>query len=85
MSRGCSHAAASWVVFLDADDRLRSGAVSELLAGVDDDGVAVYGDYDRSTRTERSSGADDSSAASANPAETSSDGFSLETFWSTAA
>lgn len=47
VSRGCSHAAASWVVFLDADDRLRSGAVSELLAGVDDDCVAVYGDYDR--------------------------------------
>jgi glycosyltransferase involved in cell wall biosynthesis len=37
----------SWVIFLDADDRLVSGATEKLLEGVQADCVAVYGDYDR--------------------------------------
>jgi glycosyltransferase involved in cell wall biosynthesis len=37
----------SWVIFLDADDRLVPGATQELLCGVQPDCVAVYGDYDR--------------------------------------
>jgi glycosyltransferase involved in cell wall biosynthesis len=37
----------SWVIFLDADDRLVPGATREILAGVQPDCVAVYGDYDR--------------------------------------
>jgi glycosyltransferase involved in cell wall biosynthesis len=37
----------SWVIFLDADDRLVPGATREPLAGVQPDCVAVYGDYDR--------------------------------------
>jgi glycosyltransferase involved in cell wall biosynthesis len=39
--------ARSWIVFLDADDRMRPGAVAALLGGVERDCVAVYGDYDR--------------------------------------
>ena len=37
----------SWVIFLDADDRLVPGATRKLLEGVQADCVAVYGDYDR--------------------------------------
>ena len=37
----------SWVMFLDADDRLVPGATRKLLKGVRDDCVAVYGDYER--------------------------------------
>ena len=37
----------SWVMFLDADDRLLAGATSKLLDGVRADCVAVYGDYER--------------------------------------
>src|SRR5882757_9081118 len=37
----------SWVIFLDADDRLVPGATDKLLEGVEPDCVAVYGDYDR--------------------------------------
>jgi glycosyltransferase involved in cell wall biosynthesis len=37
----------SWVIFLDADDRLVPGATGKLLEGVRADYVAVYGDYDR--------------------------------------
>jgi glycosyltransferase involved in cell wall biosynthesis len=37
----------SWVMFLDADDRLLAGATEKLLLGVRDDCVAVYGDYER--------------------------------------
>ena len=37
----------SWVIFLDADDRLVPGATDKLLEGVQADCVAVYGDYDR--------------------------------------
>jgi Glycosyl transferase family 2 len=37
----------SWVMFLDADDRLREGAIGKLIAAATDDCVAVYGDYER--------------------------------------
>jgi glycosyltransferase involved in cell wall biosynthesis len=37
----------SWVIFLDADDRLVPGATRKLLEDVQDDCVAVYGDYER--------------------------------------
>jgi glycosyltransferase involved in cell wall biosynthesis len=37
----------SWVMFLDADDRLVPDATRRLLAGVKADCVAVYGDYER--------------------------------------
>jgi glycosyltransferase involved in cell wall biosynthesis len=37
----------SWVIFLDADDRLVPGATDKLLEGARADCVAVYGDYDR--------------------------------------
>lgn len=45
---GFGRATGSWVIFLDADDRLRQGAVPALLAGVGDENiVAAYGDYER--------------------------------------
>jgi len=37
----------SWVMFLDADDRLVAGATRKLLEGVQVNCVAVYGDYER--------------------------------------
>jgi len=37
----------SWVLFLDADDRLVPGSVSKLLETVQANCVAVYGDYER--------------------------------------
>jgi len=37
----------SWVLFLDADDRLRPGALTALLASAEPGCVAVYGDYVR--------------------------------------
>jgi glycosyltransferase involved in cell wall biosynthesis len=37
----------SWVMFLDADDRLREGAIGRLIGAATDDCVAVYGDYER--------------------------------------
>jgi glycosyltransferase involved in cell wall biosynthesis len=40
-------AACSWVMFLDADDRLVPGATQKLLEGAPADCVAVYGDYER--------------------------------------
>ena len=36
-----------WVLFLDADDRLRSAALGELVKAATPDCVAVYGDYER--------------------------------------
>jgi glycosyltransferase involved in cell wall biosynthesis len=39
--------ARSWVMFLDADDRLVAGATRKLLEGVQANCVAVYGDYER--------------------------------------
>jgi len=43
----CSRAGSSWVMFLDADDRLRPHAIDMLFEGIEGDCVAVYGDYDR--------------------------------------
>ena len=37
----------SFVLFLDADDRLRDGALGRLIAAASPDCVAVYGDYER--------------------------------------
>jgi glycosyltransferase involved in cell wall biosynthesis len=37
----------TWVMFLDADDRLVAGATRKLLEGVQANCVAVYGDYER--------------------------------------
>jgi len=39
--------ARSWVMFLDADDRLVAGATRKLLEGVRADCVAAYGNYER--------------------------------------
>lgn len=44
---GLRHARSRWIMFLDADDRLRPGAVDALLHGAEASDVAVYGDYDR--------------------------------------
>lgn len=45
---GFSKASGRWIIFLDADDRLRFGSVKALLAGVDaEHSVAAYGDYER--------------------------------------
>jgi len=45
---GLSQARGEWTMFLDADDRLRPGAVNTLSAGTSaPDVVAVYGDYER--------------------------------------
>lgn len=45
---GARTATGSWLMFLDADDRLRSGAVAALTAGAmaAQDAVLIYGDYD---------------------------------------
>ncbi|MBB4370018.1 glycosyltransferase involved in cell wall biosynthesis [Bradyrhizobium sp. cir1] len=44
---GARHAGGDWLLFLDADDRLRPGAVAALLATARDAprAVLVYGDY----------------------------------------
>lgn len=44
---GAHHASGDWLLFLDADDRLRPGAVAALLAASRDAprAVLVYGDY----------------------------------------
>lgn len=46
---GARAATGEWLMFLDADDRLRPGAITALLqvARSVPDAVAVYGDYDR--------------------------------------
>jgi glycosyltransferase involved in cell wall biosynthesis len=43
---GLRHAGGDWVLFLDADDRLRPGSLAALLDGAEGH-VAVYGDYER--------------------------------------
>lgn len=54
---GFGRAKGTWIMFLDADDRLRPGAVETLLAGVDGtDAVAVYGDYERIDESGRTIG-----------------------------
>lgn len=44
---GADHAGGDWLIFLDADDRLRAGAVATLLraAGEAPRAVLIYGDY----------------------------------------
>lgn len=46
---GARTATGHWLMFLDADDRLRPGAISTLLtaAKASQNSVLVYGDYDR--------------------------------------
>jgi glycosyltransferase involved in cell wall biosynthesis len=46
----------SWVMFLDADDRLRPGAIGKLLATAVEPCVAVYGDYERMNEQGRALG-----------------------------
>ncbi len=53
-ARNCGFRAATteartedWVMFLDADDRLREQAIARLLAASSVDCVAVYGNYER--------------------------------------
>ena len=46
---GARHASADWLMFLDADDRLRKDALATLVHEADSspNTVAIYGDYDR--------------------------------------
>jgi glycosyltransferase involved in cell wall biosynthesis len=46
---GARAATGEWLMFLDADDRLRPGAIAALLAAAQtaSAAIAVYGDYDR--------------------------------------
>ena len=46
---GADAVSSPWIIYLDADDRLRPGAVAKLLAFAQEraDCVAVYGDYER--------------------------------------
>jgi glycosyltransferase involved in cell wall biosynthesis len=55
---GARSASGKWLLFLDADDRLRSGAVQELLKAALSSPLAVvaYGDYDRIDEEGRSIG-----------------------------
>ncbi|UPA23768.1 glycosyltransferase family 2 protein [Shinella oryzae] len=49
---GLLQATGEWTMFLDADDRLRDGAIAALHKGAGDAGtVAVYGDYERISET----------------------------------
>lgn len=45
---GLSQVRGDWTMFLDADDRLKPGAIQRLCQAISaDDVVAVYGDYER--------------------------------------
>jgi glycosyltransferase involved in cell wall biosynthesis len=55
---GAALATGDWLLFLDADDRLRPGAVKHLLAKIEPAArsVVVYGDFDRINSRGRSIG-----------------------------
>ncbi|HEY4403777.1 MAG TPA: glycosyltransferase [Xanthobacteraceae bacterium] len=55
---GARVATGDWLMFLDADDRLRPGAIAALLAaaGTAGEAIAVYGDYDRIDQAGRAIG-----------------------------
>lgn len=53
---GAGIAEGSWLMFLDADDRLRPGALDTLLAQATERAVAVYGDYERIDARGKSAG-----------------------------
>jgi glycosyltransferase involved in cell wall biosynthesis len=46
---GAAHSSGEWLYFLDADDRVRPGALSALFAAASDspDAQVIYGDYER--------------------------------------
>ena len=60
---GAALATGDWLLFLDADDRLRPGAVKHLLAKIEPaaSSVVVYGDFDRINSRGRSIGIRNSS------------------------
>jgi hypothetical protein len=66
---GARAATGDWLVFLDADDRLRPGAVAALLAvaGTAVEAIAVYGDYNRIDRDGRAIGVRGAFRARAKP------------------
>ena len=55
-NQGLHAASGEWLMFLDADDRLKSGAFDALLARRKEGDVAIYGDYQRIDERGRSIG-----------------------------
>jgi glycosyltransferase involved in cell wall biosynthesis len=55
---GARVACGEWLMFLDADDRLRSGAIPTLLraAALETQAIVIYGDYSRIDRKGRAVG-----------------------------